>query len=118
MERNPESAAQHVDFMKNIVKQEKLLGLTKLLYQQCLHSLQGFLKAAQSFSTRFSMIADLLRESSYWAETKGEKEIDGRTVSEALAMRKYFASLPEEKMMEEVFRGTRTIRFSGRKLER
>ncbi|MFO7849300.1 MAG: ATP-binding protein [Spirochaetia bacterium] len=66
-------------------------------------------------STRFSQVADLLREANYWAVKKGKEEVDGEAVELALEERKYLAGLPEEKIIEMVMGEEIVIDVAGAK---
>ncbi|MFO7848443.1 MAG: Lon-insertion domain-containing protein [Spirochaetia bacterium] len=66
-------------------------------------------------STRFSQVADLLREANYWAVKTGKNEVDGEAVEAALEERKYLAGLPEEKILEMVMGDEIVIDVTGTK---
>jgi lon-related putative ATP-dependent protease len=116
MDRTPAAMAQYVAYLRKFSAEEKLLPLTDEGLSGALSFAVKLSEQRTKLSTRFSQIADLIRESSYWAEKLGKREIDGEAVAEALNQRKYFFGLPEEKMMELILEGDMLIQFSGEEI--
>jgi len=113
MDRSPEAMAQYVGYLRKFVASENLLPINSGGLCAALTFAVKLAEQRDKLSTRFSQIADLVREASYWAEKSGKTEIDEASVAEALNQRKYFASLPEEKLMELIVDGDMLIQFSG-----
>ncbi len=116
MPLSQDNLARYIGFVRMIQEDEKLLpfesdGISRVVQY-------GILLAEQrdKISTQFSMIADLLRESSYWASKMGRKKVSKEAVEKALNERKYLAGLPEEKMVEMISTGEIQMQFSGRKI--
>ncbi|MFP4267760.1 MAG: Lon protease family protein [Spirochaetaceae bacterium] len=102
MPRDRHNTAKYLGFIKMIREEEGLLpfkvdGTAGIIRH-------GVFLAEQrdKLSTRFSQVADLLREANYWAVKTGKNEVDGEAVEAALEERKYLAGLPEEKILEMV----------------
>ncbi len=115
MPLSQDNLARYIGFIRMIEEDEKLLpfesdGIARVVQY-------GILLAEQrdKISTQFSLIADLLRESSYWAIKMGRKKVGREAVEKALNERKYLAGLPEEKMVEMISTGEINMQFSGRR---
>ncbi|MGH2571592.1 MAG: Lon protease family protein, partial [bacterium] len=67
-------------------------------------------------STRFNLIADLAREASYFARQAGCKTVAAAHVSQALDERERRENLAEEKMREEIAKGSIFIDVDGKKV--
>lgn len=116
MPLSQDNLARYIGFIRMIETDEKLLpveseGIARVVQY-------GILLAEQrdKISTQFSLVADLLRESSYWASKMGRKKVGREAVEKALNERKYLAGLPEEKMVEMISTGEINMMFSGRKI--
>ena len=116
MPLSQDNLARYIGFIRMIEEDEKLLpvesdGIARVVQY-------GILLAEQrdKISTQFSLIADLLREASYWAAKMGRKRVGREAVEKALNERKYLAGLPEEKMIEMISTGEISMHFSGRKI--
>ncbi len=67
-------------------------------------------------STRFALIADLLRESSHWARSAGRTAIDREAVEKARDVRRYLHNLPEEKFDEQIASGEMILQVDGSRI--
>ncbi len=113
MPLSQDNLARYIGFIKMIQDDERLLpfesrGIARIVEH-------GILLAEQrdKISTQFSLIADLLRESSYWAAKMGHSQVGHEAVEKALYERKYLAGLPEEKLVEMISTGEIQMKFSG-----
>ncbi len=113
MERNPENCGRYIGFARMICEDESLLpmnsGGTAAVIEH------GILLSEQRdrLSTRFSLIADLIREADYWSKKEGKKEIDRASVEQALKERQFLWNLPEEKMTEMIVSGEMLLQLGG-----
>ncbi|MFP4536133.1 MAG: AAA family ATPase, partial [Spirochaetaceae bacterium] len=116
MDRTPETTRQYIAFMEMICGEEKLLSLTTdgkaavLEYGVRLSEFRGKL------STRFSMVADLIRESNHWAKKDKKEAIDRAAVERAQLERQHLYNLPEEKFDEQVTSGEMILSVQGRRV--
>ena len=108
-----DNMARYIGFIRMIQKEEKLLPFDTSGAARVVRHGVFLSEQRDRLSTRFSLIADLLRESSYWSAKMGKKKVDREAVQKALDERKYLAGLPEEKMVEMISRGEISISFSG-----
>jgi len=97
MIRNSETTAKYIKFCKMIVKEEKLRKLSVKGIRSVIRYGVLLAEHRNRLSTRFSQIADLLKEADYWAGKAGKKSIDNECVNRVLTERKYLFNLPEEK---------------------
>lgn len=97
-----ENCRMYLAFAKKIVHEEKLRPLTKDGMVEMLAYGVRMAKRRDRISCRLSLVADLLRESHYWATKLGHEQIDEISVRKAEAMRTYFHNLPQELIWREM----------------
>jgi len=116
MPRKPKTENEYAVFARGFVKKENLLpissdGIAGLI------SYGVFLAEKRDLlSTRFSLIADLIREAHYGASIGGKAKIDIGIVKAAIAMREYMGNLPEEALIDQIRDGSLLIDVSGSKI--
>jgi predicted ATP-dependent protease len=88
-----------------IVRDESLLPLSYDGMAAILEYAVRLSEFRDKLSTRFSQIADVVREAHYWASRSERGEIDREAVAQTLAERAYLANLPEEKIDEQIQSG-------------
>ncbi|MFQ3619351.1 MAG: AAA family ATPase [Spirochaetales bacterium] len=113
MERNTQSTRKYIGFARNLCKEENLLplepsGLSAMVEYGA--RISGF---RNKLTTRFSLIADLIREADYWARQNRIKAIDRKSVEAALEERRFLYNLPEEKIDEQFLSGEILISLEG-----
>lgn len=118
MDLNDDNIKQYIGFINMIVKDEKLsapdiTGIIEIISYGI-----RLAEHKRKLSTRFSLIADLLREASYWAQKNKDTGITGKSVKEALRMRDYLHNLPEEKLVEFIDSGDILLSVSGESVGR
>ncbi|NNM67126.1 MAG: AAA family ATPase, partial [Spirochaetales bacterium] len=113
MPRTPLAMAEYLKFMDDTVKKRALLPLDPAGSAEILEYGVRLAEHRGKLSTRFSAIADLLSESSYWAAQLGLGVMNQQAVQRALEERKYLFSLPEEKMDEQVREGQILLAVTG-----
>jgi len=118
MPRSALGLRDYAAFVAKIVEEEGLLpatadGLAAVIEQGIrLSEYRGRL------STRFGLVADLLREADYRAKSDGRNLIDAAAVEGAVATRARLANLPEEKLEEMISGGEIILQASGLALGR
>jgi predicted ATP-dependent protease len=113
MERTAENCGRYIGFTDMICREEKLLpadnsGIGEIIRYGIILSEQR-----DRLSTRFSMIADLLREADYWAKKEGLSATGRDSVRRALREREFLWNLPEEKMSEMIVSGEMLLSLGG-----
>ncbi len=118
MDLNDDNIKQYIGFINMIVEDENLLSPDTEGILEIVRYGVRLAEHRNKLSTRFSLIADLLREASYWAQKTGEKGISGDSVRKALEMRDYLHNLPEEKLIEFIGSGDILMSVSGESVGR
>lgn len=113
MPRNREGIERYVRFMRNVSAEESLRCPDKTGAAALIE--EGARMAAQEekLSTRFSELADLLREASWRAEQAGAERVDAAIFEQTLEARARRFRLPEEKMQEMIEDDTIRIETAG-----
>jgi lon-related putative ATP-dependent protease len=111
--RVPEAVKNYISFMKKVCLDEGLLPLTRDGIAAVLEQGVRLSEYRNRLSTRFSRIADLLREADYAARGTGSASIGVAEVTKAVENRAYLFSLPEEKMGEMILSGEIVLAVSG-----
>ncbi len=113
MDLNDRNLGQYIGFIRMIVEDENLLEPENDCILEIIKYGIRLAEHKEKLSTRFSLIADLLRESSYWAYKNGNKTINKESVRTALRERDYLHNLPEEKLIEFIGSGDILLTVSG-----
>jgi ATP-dependent Lon protease len=96
----------YICFMKKIIDDEKLLDFDKKAVAAVIEHGTKLTGRQKKLSTRFSDIADLIREASYWAKLDGKEIVNDLHVDKAIAERIHRVSLIEDKIQEFIEDGT------------
>jgi ATP-dependent Lon protease len=113
MPNEQKSISSYVSFIKRVCDDEKLLtfdldGVTEVVeYGVRLSGRQAKL------STSFSVLADVIREASYWASKEGARMVGATHVRKAIAERIERVKLVEEKVQEMITDGTIMVGTTG-----
>lgn len=116
MDNTPETRRGYLDFMRMICTEEHLLPVDPSGQAAVLEYGVRLGEFRSKLSTRFSLIADLLRESSHWARRAGGEVIDRAAVEKARDVRRYLHNLPEEKYDEQISSGEMILQVSGERV--
>lgn len=105
MERNDENVKLYAAFVCTLCEKENLRhldgsGLAKLIEFSSRIAADQF-----KLSTQFSVIADVMRESNFYAEQDNAKLITGNQVKKSIEERIYRSKLIQEKLQEMIKRG-------------
>ncbi|GAB1432221.1 ATP-binding protein [Spirochaetota bacterium] len=113
MPRNDESLKDYIAFAQKICFEE---GLAEPKHDGLAAIADYGIRLAGSrnrLSTRFSKIADLLREADYQAAISKRDIIDSETVQRAKELRSWLADMPEEKLADMIVSGEILLQASG-----
>lgn len=114
MGRNDETISQYVSFMEKVVRDR---GLLPVLSSAMVDVVQYGIRQAEhkdKLTTKFSLIADLLVEASYWTKFMNKNEIDSESVQRALVERDFIFNMPENRIKEMICEGDLMIKVSGK----
>jgi len=113
MEKDDRSFAEYVRFVKKICDEDGLMPLDRDGIAALIEYSTRIAGRQKKLSTRFHIIADVIRESSYWAH-RGKKTAVGREdVEKAIVERFERVSLIEDRIQEMIEEGTILIDTEG-----
>lgn len=113
MDKNNEMIVRYSSFLNKVVTDEGLLHLNAMAVAKVVEEGVRIAGNQQKLSTRFSIIADIVREADYYARKEGKKLIDQTHIQKALAMRKERLSLYQDKVQELIRDGVILISSEG-----
>jgi lon-related putative ATP-dependent protease len=113
MPKDEQSFADYIRFIRKICDDDGLRPLARDGIEALIEYSTRIAGRQKKLSTRFHVIADVIRESSYWAG-KAKREAAGRAdVEKAIAERFERVSLIEDKIQEMIEEGTILIDTQG-----
>ncbi|HEX9652201.1 MAG TPA: ATP-binding protein [bacterium] len=116
MNKDAEAIRDYAAFVKKICDDEKLLPVTSAGVAEIIEYGVRLAGRQTKISTRFSDIADLLRETQYWAGEDESKVIDGKHIQKAIDEKIYRSQMYEDKIQEMIEAGVLMIDISGKKV--
>jgi len=113
MQNDQENIKKYGQFVRSIIDQEELLPYHKSAVAAITE--EGAIMAGRQdkLTTKFSDVADVIREANYWARKAGVKVVDGDHVEKAVAERVHRINLIEEKIKEMLVDGTILLDTDG-----
>ncbi len=113
MPRDSAAELAYANFIANRCHQEKLRHFDPTAVAKVVEYGSRLAEDKRKLSTLFGMIADLVREASYWAGANGRGEVTAYDVQQALTERTERANRLEEDMFEQFLDGTIFIATEG-----
>ena len=113
MPRNQETVREYVSFVKVVCHQNKLMPFRKSGVSSLLEFGVRLAGWQRKLSTRFNVIADLMREADYWAKKEGAKTVSEKHVDKAIQAWTNRVNLVEDKIQEQIHEGNIYIDTSG-----
>jgi predicted ATP-dependent protease len=114
MDRTCEAERRYAAFLRKIIVEE---GLRPLTGDGAAAVLERSVRDAEhrgKLSTRFSLVADLLREADYWASRDGKTELDKTAIRRAVEARAYLQKLPEDKLEAMILSDEIIVSLTGK----
>jgi ATP-dependent Lon protease len=108
-----ESIECYAKFIRKVQAEESLLPLDGSAIAAVIERGVRLAGRRSKLSTRFSEIADLLRETSYWGQQEGASRVLASHVHRAVAERNRRVGLVEDKVQELIIEGTILIDTDG-----
>ncbi len=116
MDKDDRAIQQFAEFVRMKTKEEKLKpfdrGAVAALVEQAVREAGR----QEKISTGFPVISDIIREADYWAGNDKKKRVMSDHVEEAINTRIYRTNMIEEKIQEQIDRGTLLIDIDGTKI--
>jgi len=116
VERSKDVLVQYAHVIKKIIKEENLKDFHKSAIASVMEIAARYAGSKGKLTSRFSMIADLVREASFWAAEDESTKVRSEHVREAFASARERHSLWEEKLSEMITTDRVLIDTSGKKV--
>ncbi|NWF91395.1 MAG: AAA family ATPase [Syntrophaceae bacterium] len=113
MNKDSEKIQQYASFIRKICDEEKLRPFDRTGVSAVVEYGVRLAGRQKKLSTRFHLIADLLREANYWAIKDGSEVVKERHVDLAIEKKVHRVNLIEEKVQEMIDDGTILIDSDG-----
>lgn len=113
MERTAGTIAIYAGFVRCRVEQDNLLHFHKTGVAKVVEFGSRLLEHQHKLATRFTDIADLIAEASFWAKKDGSDLVMGRHVDRALEQKEFRSSLSRDKVQEIIHEGVIQIATTG-----
>ena len=114
MKKDNKTAKEYGTFIKKIADEDKLKPFDKSGVATVIEYGTRLAGRQKKISTRFHIIADVLREASYWAQKDNKKTVGSKHVEKAIQERFERVSLIEDKIQEFIEEGTIMIDTKGK----
>ncbi len=113
MNKDDEKIQQYASFIRKICDEDKLRPFDNTGIAAVVEYGVRITGRQKKLSTRFYIIADLLREANYWAEKDGSDAVTEKHVDKAIEKKIHRVNLIEEKIQEMIDDGTIMIDSDG-----
>ncbi|MBI2166581.1 MAG: AAA family ATPase [Chloroflexi bacterium] len=113
MEVNEENVRDYVAFICTLCTRERLKHLDARAVARVLAHSARLAEDQGKLTTRFSEIADIIREASYWATQGGVRYVNGSHVQKAIEEKVYRSNLIQERIQDMFKRGIFLIGTEG-----
>ena len=113
MDKDSEKVTQYAAFIRKICDEEKLKPFDRTGIAAVVEYGVRIAGRQKKLSTRFHLIADLLREANYWAVKDGSDVIKEKHIDTAIEKKVHRVNLIEEKIQEMIDEGTILIDSDG-----
>ncbi|MCC6347122.1 MAG: AAA family ATPase [Nitrospirales bacterium] len=116
MDRTPENMEKYAAFVAACQKEEHLLPFDRTGVSKIVEYGSRLADHQQKLSTKFSYVADLVRESHYWAQKEGSPVVKAEHVVRAIDERVLRVNRIEERLREATIEDTLIVNTSGAKV--
>ncbi len=113
MPKNKDAVSKYLNFTKMVCDDEKLKTFDATALAKIVEFGVRLAGRQKKLSTRFNVIADVIREANYWAKKENATRVNARHVERAIKERIYRVNLVEEKIQELINDGTFMIDTDG-----
>jgi lon-related putative ATP-dependent protease len=113
MERNPKSIVSYASFISNRCRHERLLHFDPSAVAAVVEHGSRLVDDRGKLSARFSDIADIVREASYWARQEKYPAVSVVHVDRAIEEKHYRSNLIDERIREFITEGSILVDVAG-----
>jgi lon-related putative ATP-dependent protease len=114
--RTPENNQAYAQFIAALTHKNELRPFDRTAVARVIEHGSRLISDAEKLSAHLESIADLLRESDYWAGEAGDQVVTTTHVQQAIDAKVYRSSRLRERMQEAIWRETVLIDTSGAKV--
>jgi predicted ATP-dependent protease len=118
MERDERGSREYINFIRGLCADENLPAFELSGIAAVLEYGVRVGEFRSKLTTRFSLIADLIREAAHWALLGGRETVDRSMVNRALEERRFLHNLPECKIDEQILSGELLLSLAGKAVGR
>ncbi|OWZ84357.1 ATP-binding protein [Natranaerobius trueperi] len=116
MKRNSQNIRKYITFASNFCSKEKLLPLTFSALSKVIEYGSRLAEDQTKLSTRFSEIADIIREACYYGYQDNTSQILDKHINQAIQAKVYRSNMIQEQIQELIERDILFINTKGRKI--
>ena len=116
MDRTEENINKYASFVTTLCREEKLLPFDRAGVAKVVEFGSRLAEHQNKLSSRFSDIADILREASYWASKSNSNIVSDGHVYKAMDERIFRTNRIEERLREMILEGTIIVDTKGEKV--
>ena len=113
MDRTPENCRLYARLIATLVRRESHLPFDRTAVARVLEHSARVAADSEKLTTHMRTVADLLRESDYWAAQEGASQVGAPHVQRAIDKQVYRAERLRQHVLDEIRRGTLLIDTSG-----
>jgi predicted ATP-dependent protease len=111
-----ETILHYGQFICRICKEENLLSLDKAAMAGVVEIGVWLTENRSKISTKFSLIADLIREADFWARSEGAKKVGIVHIDKAIEEKRFRLNMIEERIKEAIAKGRILVDTEGKKV--
>jgi lon-related putative ATP-dependent protease len=115
MDRTDETIHSYAFFVSNLCREEKLLPFDRTGVAKVVEIGSRLAEHQNKLTLKFSEVADVIREASYWAAKANSAVVKGEHVQKTIDERIYRTNRIEERLREMVLEGTLIVDTEGEK---
>lgn len=113
MDRMNENIHHYASFVASLCEKESLKHFDRSAIARIVEYGSRVVSDQKKLTTKFSEIADIVREASFWAQEEGKKLVTAKHVEKALDEKVFRHDLYEEKIREMISRGIILVSTDG-----
>lgn len=113
MPNSETSIESYASFVRSFCAAETLCSLDATGLAELVEEGARLAGRQNKLSTRFSILADILREANHWAKTRGSETITGDDIRKSIDQRLDRVKMVEEKIQEMIEEGSLMIKTDG-----
>jgi lon-related putative ATP-dependent protease len=113
MPNTEQSIDSYASFIRSLCESDKLLPLDAAGVAELVEEGARLAGKQTKLSTRFSILADVLREADYWARTRSSERITAEDIRTSVAQRLDRVKMIEDKIQEMIDDGSLMIQTDG-----